>query len=766
MTTRTQSSPAYAYKSLENKECSILDDDYEPFDSFIIRIIDLEPAEHVEDELRCKIEPADLSQISRDTSYDAISYVWGKPIFSHALFCGKSKISITPTLDRALRRFRNRKEKRRLWADAVCINQEDRKELGQQVQRMSQIYSSATSVLVWLGDGPEMDKCVNFLWGLSSCRHESSVTAESADESIKEELARFFGDTRVDAIQRFLALPWFTRRWVIQEVVMRNAHFYYGSLDITSHALHHAIYILNKSTFSFNREVLDHIRHLERVTENFEHREIEAAGGMLDLLVQFSEPACSDERDRIYAYLGIADDVRSPYANVVRRQDSEMSPYDLDERREPWQKESIPILVDYEADPKHVYSAFAEQMLRHKHHLDILHCSGAFRLGLNSMSSFHQSWVPDWRIPMRYRPFISVPWFSAGGPEEKSEPFLNYPWCSVEGFVFDTVSACYVIPGFDTREKRIMPPIAELCSALRMTGRYHTGERVWQVLGQSFIADHALNYELQCSYGKSASSCWGVTGKRMKRNASERDMHTLLDWWTDSEASGLRTSTFARSSSGIQRSDMKKLVKKHSKSLHRIPTIGVFLKPGHTANEWGPTSYEQQSHWHSRIEDEMEPYFMRHMDDMANKTNGKQKEAPEQGKRKLLTGGDHGKESSIADEGPDDEPYDCEWRHQDGGFICFEPHNRNLERYAENAHNTLRGRAFFITSKGYVGIGPDDIAEDDTVVILYGARTPFILRKMDKLAHWRLAGDCYVHGIMSGEALEMDKGLDRQFILV
>ena len=38
-----------------------------------------------------------------------------------------------------------------LWADAVCINQEDKEEKCKQVKIMDHIYSHASQVLIWLG---------------------------------------------------------------------------------------------------------------------------------------------------------------------------------------------------------------------------------------------------------------------------------------------------------------------------------------------------------------------------------------------------------------------------------------------------------------------------------------------------------------------------------------------------------------------------------------------------------------------------------------
>jgi len=39
----------------------------------------------------------------------------------------------------------------RLWVDAVCINQQDNEEKNREVARMDSVYSSAESVLAWLG---------------------------------------------------------------------------------------------------------------------------------------------------------------------------------------------------------------------------------------------------------------------------------------------------------------------------------------------------------------------------------------------------------------------------------------------------------------------------------------------------------------------------------------------------------------------------------------------------------------------------------------
>jgi len=63
-----------------------------------------------------------------------------------------------------------------------------------------------------------------------------------------------------------------------------------------------------------------------------------------------------------------------------------------------------------------------------------------------------------------------------------------------------------------------------------------------------------------------------------------------------------------------------------------------------------------------------------------------------------------------------------------------------------------------------LGTGPEGLCVGDLVCVLYGGDVPFILHP-DGQGHYKLIGECYVSGIMQGEALDM--GLEeREFLLV
>jgi hypothetical protein len=113
---------------------------------------------------------------------------------------------------------------------------------------------------------------------------------------------------------------------------------------------------------------------------------------------------------------------------------------------------------------------------------------------------------------------------------------------------------------------------------------------------------------------------------------------------------------------------------------------------------------------------------------------------------------------------------------------------RLCEIYHHRVVQACRGQRFFISKKGCMGLCPPETRPGDEIVILFGGKSPFILRRTSGMileprvreteeiylnhrlsiqegAGHALIGDCYVDGIMHGEALDMD-GRDRLFVLV
>ncbi|PSN66988.1 HET-domain-containing protein [Corynespora cassiicola Philippines] len=84
--------------------------------------------------------------------YDALSYVWGFPELRETINVNGEDVPATMNLESALRRVRNAEKADLLWVDAICINQKDIEERNAQVMRMKEIYNKSRKVMVWLSD--------------------------------------------------------------------------------------------------------------------------------------------------------------------------------------------------------------------------------------------------------------------------------------------------------------------------------------------------------------------------------------------------------------------------------------------------------------------------------------------------------------------------------------------------------------------------------------------------------------------------------------
>ena len=147
--------------------------------------------------------------------YTALSYSWGYPALDCPLVCDGHSKNITKSLDVALRHLRHEDWPVNVWADLVCINQDDDIEKGQQVQLMQLIYKHALNTVIWLGPDPD-DGAFYPLRGLWEClRDRTDEFSEQELEQHDNELGAHFTNLE-DIFKR----PWFGRLWVIQEVVL------------------------------------------------------------------------------------------------------------------------------------------------------------------------------------------------------------------------------------------------------------------------------------------------------------------------------------------------------------------------------------------------------------------------------------------------------------------------------------------------------------------------------------------------------------------
>ncbi|CAF9918515.1 hypothetical protein IMSHALPRED_004328 [Imshaugia aleurites] len=155
------------------------------------------------------------SPINQVPPYEALSYHWGnekaesKIKIYTAGFPGSFKVR--PNLHAALKQLRFRDRPRRLWIDAICINQDDNDEKNAQVSLMADVYSKATSVCVWLGEAsPDSTLALNFISRIVNLDDFDRLVA---DRRTPQEWA---------ALSSLMRRTWFSRRWVVQEIALAD----------------------------------------------------------------------------------------------------------------------------------------------------------------------------------------------------------------------------------------------------------------------------------------------------------------------------------------------------------------------------------------------------------------------------------------------------------------------------------------------------------------------------------------------------------------
>ncbi|PVH72680.1 HET-domain-containing protein [Cadophora sp. DSE1049] len=182
-----------------------------------IRLLTLE-AGFKDSPLRGSLKQVSIDKLPR---YEALSYCWGSPDKPRSIELDDGTINVTESLHSALVRLRRLTKSRLIWADALCINQDDNLEKNHQILLMRQIYSSAFRTLAYLGDEADgSDAAIRLheqIGGISfSALPEKFVTMEWLQAHGLPE----YQDPAWLAWSIFWRRPWFRRAWVLQEFVL------------------------------------------------------------------------------------------------------------------------------------------------------------------------------------------------------------------------------------------------------------------------------------------------------------------------------------------------------------------------------------------------------------------------------------------------------------------------------------------------------------------------------------------------------------------
>jgi GTP-sensing pleiotropic transcriptional regulator CodY len=245
-------------------------------------------------ELECELLQQSLLNDGH-TPYEALSYVWGSNELVECILLDRKRLWVTDNLYSALHGLRLRDRDRFLWIDAICINQADKGEQSQQVRQMGTIYKLAKGVLFWLGKAtPEIIALMDALRQLQRTGAEWDFKQSMPD-------SRHLNDCRT-GLRQLLGRQWFTRVWILQEVAnAQKGTVCCGTWTIPANIFAQAPSLMGVEPEPHCQAILDILPETSR-SRSWWGQERD----LYMLLCQFQASKATDERDKIYALLGLS----------------------------------------------------------------------------------------------------------------------------------------------------------------------------------------------------------------------------------------------------------------------------------------------------------------------------------------------------------------------------------------------------------------------------------------------------------------------------
>jgi hypothetical protein len=293
--------------------------------------------------LRCKLALVDLEDHD-NVQYFAISYAWGDVSERRAIYIDGYDVNVPANAYAALEHISGDGRdsvdayagELCLWIDSVCISQHDTAERNQQVSMMSEIFSHASSVLVWLGGDENIlteetfavineinchcsratqsfEKLHETLFRISSDRrwqqynvkHDAVFRSPFGPASYDVEDRLYFTDYQWALLQQLYESPWFARNWVVQEyAVAKRSICFYGRQNIpTKHVLRAARWLWYGE---YHYQIRKNIRGIQCASLIYDiDRGEKLFWNLLRRSINFD---CTEPRDKVFSVYGIIND--------------------------------------------------------------------------------------------------------------------------------------------------------------------------------------------------------------------------------------------------------------------------------------------------------------------------------------------------------------------------------------------------------------------------------------------------------------------------
>jgi len=754
-----------------------------PSDRKQIRLLEISPwpARLLPLRLRCSLVHYDLDAAP---PFEAISYRWGAVGGLHQVIIDGRALAISKSAHDILHRRASIWRARRLWIDAICVDQSSDNDRTHQVSMMRDIYDRAARTIVHLSANA-LDAWLT--WAFFG----NIVWMPGGDSSVAA-----FGLKRINdknpkwtAIGSMLENEYWSRVWIVQEIVVsRQVDILYGGrwfdwnlfaptiMSLHSESPNGLLQKLDQSegmaTPPFAR--IRQIGQIEKLREEYRQGELWT---LPCILANFGASQATDDRDYVFAFQGIS----TAYSERA-------------------------LVPDYSKEALHVFREATQYALMHppvQNSLLMLSIGGLS----HARSEVHDwpSWVPDFRRISRlvnrsvllhsHAPYQAG---SVGVVAPLVRPGPNSNEVIIAGILVDSVAVMTSLPLLDAAsrwtglgESGSEEEKSGLELVLHHTARYRearalceahsapvyqpTGQPRLEAFWRTYICNRSLDsYPAGSEYGgylQAYMTDMERYGEAMKRG---RPQDALLPEELQSAFSSAAFNPQAATGG------TETLVQTIEKLLPVEDLGGInianFLTPSLLAG--GPGAIFEELAALTNLPYSARTEVRNHLLSVAStpESNPKPLDAnPQFGKavEELLI-----RSSQYDPQGEMETPVKrivlliafllLLPNPSGGGQNASLSHAQvNLLRQAAERNQatndvmakriglllggTSGQRQFAVTREGkYMGLVPADTREGDVLVVFLGSKVPHVLRKAEG-ARYTLIGEAYVHGLMDGE---------------
>ncbi|VUC26144.1 unnamed protein product [Clonostachys rosea] len=747
-----------------------------------IRLLTLHPAGK-EAPIVCDLQRVKLRD---NPQFEAISYTWGDEHPSVQIFLNDTIFKVRENAAAALRRLRRRRGLRRVWIDAICINQEEVAERDRQITVMQNIFGQASQVIIWLGEpteqgilgikylqGKYMNANFRQLWlGLYGDNVRPSYTTSLSTVFDRGEYSeeQVYGE-----IRELLDRPWWRRTWVVQEAVLAKKLVIMCGEELVSWDMIKKLIeepplgqpdlerigiVLDESVFPDG---------LFRFISEYRQRWLGSAAGinLLETLYRCRALECSEPQDKIFGLLGIAPSTQA-----------------------------MGVVPDSTASVPDVYRDFAFKFSRGSQSLDTLNYVREWQ---GAPARYSRTQVYSLAEQSKYHDVkaqIDV------GPEKKprrSWARLPDGWERIPG----RTPRFYNHKTNETHQKS--PLDGSLCKAPKVMERRELStnwQKRWDNLGRVTVSHEP---EENKTTTKSQEKLRNLLADLAQLPSWVPNWYTPTAW----DPEPLLDFAFTHPLYWASNNEMPRIAEGPTAYVLSLSGF-VFDEIESIAQAWHPQSEtpalsrkgnEILATWEELALQPVQncPYKDSSREDALWRTMiadwAGDRAAPEGDKKYIEVWYDRNgwakQVQDIANFGsweekikgiflyPEDDmlrEYKDLCRRDDleypgGKFFGYlwsggeKSIVKHYGTYVRRIQRACAHRAFFVTRKGYIGLAPWNAKKGDVVAVLDGGKTPYILRSVS-VDQFKLVGESFVYGIMAGEALQHREVLEKPGIRI